>query len=304
MLAPPCLPVACDDARPALFARKLRLRVAHEGFGFELIGAGLGHRRDRGARDLVVLGLVVRRDDLVLADGKLRKRVAGIAERVLARIGAALPRESARAHVVLLPDAVDVDVGRSRVEWPAADGRIALGVDLERHARDGVGELEEIASDLRRGFDLVQRDSGPDLRCLDLGQTRRTHRDLADRRGLCHRLACEIQCRGRGDGQRDALLRAGARIDLIGAGGQAHDHVGAVFAGLNAPRQAGVGILRSDLAAGGRVATQGCVRRLCRDLARQGDHQHDRGHEKHQAPTALGHSRHRRPSVHESSPDR
>src|SRR3546814_18051554 len=40
-------------------------------------------------------------DDLVLADGQLRERVAA---------AVVLPREATCGHVVLLPDAIDVDV--------------------------------------------------------------------------------------------------------------------------------------------------------------------------------------------------
>src|SRR6266850_2472449 len=100
---------------------------------------------------------------------------AGIAERVLVGIGATLSCEPARAHVVLLPDAVDVDVARARIERPAANLGIALGVNGELHAGHGVGELEEVVCDLRSGFDLMQRDAGADLGCLDFSQPRAAH---------------------------------------------------------------------------------------------------------------------------------
>ena len=47
-----------------------------ENFTMKFIGARLGLRNDSGARNLVVFGLVVGRDDLVFADRELRERVA------------------------------------------------------------------------------------------------------------------------------------------------------------------------------------------------------------------------------------
>src|SRR5690606_8840012 len=67
--------------------------VIAEEAAFKLVAARARHRGDRGAADLVVLGLVVRGDDLVLADGKLRERAsaAGI-----------LATGTALQHIVLL----------------------------------------------------------------------------------------------------------------------------------------------------------------------------------------------------------
>jgi hypothetical protein len=69
----------------------------------QLVRARTRDGADRGAADLVVLGLVVLGDDLVFLDGRLREGVA--ARGVLAR-------EAAAQHVVLLAHAVDeyVDV--------------------------------------------------------------------------------------------------------------------------------------------------------------------------------------------------
>src|SRR5690606_36773602 len=67
----------------------------------EFVGARPRHRRYGGAADLVVLGLVVRGDDLVLADGQLRERIA---------LAVVLAGDAARGDVVLLAHAVDVDV--------------------------------------------------------------------------------------------------------------------------------------------------------------------------------------------------
>ena len=46
-----------------------------ESLDFELIGAGARHRNHCRAAQLIVLSLVVRRDDLVLIDAELRKRI-------------------------------------------------------------------------------------------------------------------------------------------------------------------------------------------------------------------------------------
>ena len=181
------------------FCPPIRLRIGIEGPGLELVGAGPGHRRDRGARNLVVLGLVVRRDDLVLGDGELRERVARIADGILVpaapwvRNGAGLPRDAARPHVVLLPDAVDIDVGRPGIERPAADLRVALGIDRELHARHRVGELEEVARDLRRDLDLAHGNAAADLRGLDLVQPRGVDHDLFG----CAAVACAAPSKSR-----------------------------------------------------------------------------------------------------------
>ena len=62
---------------------------------------------------------------------------------------------TAALNVVLLPDAVDVDVGAAVVLRTALDRGLAVLAD-KHHARDGVGELKEVARDLRDGLDLVQ----------------------------------------------------------------------------------------------------------------------------------------------------
>ena len=68
---------------------------------FELVRAGARNRNDRGAAELVELRLVVGGDDLVLADGQLRERIA-------ARQG--LTADATAQHVVLLADAIDEHV--------------------------------------------------------------------------------------------------------------------------------------------------------------------------------------------------
>ena len=223
----------------------------------------------------------------------------GAAGRVLVRIGARLSRHAARPHVVLLPDAVDVDVGRARVERPAADLCVALGVDRKLHAGHRVGELEEVARDLRRDLDLAQRNAAADFRGPDLGQAVAADHDLAE--GGRRLLASEVQRRGRGDGQGDDLLGAGPGADAIGAGREADEHVAAVGVHLGAPREAGVGIRRDDLAAARRLAAQGRVRRLRRGLMRQRTRQQDRADCRREAPVTPGHGLHRSASVHEIS---
>ena len=123
----------------------------------ELVGAGLGDRGDRGAADLVVLGLVVGGDDLVLGDRQLRERIAA---------AGVLAGDAALEHVVLLADAVDEDVDAVGVLRAAAQLDRAVGAGGEHHARHGVGERQEVATALRQRIDLLVRDVGRDFRGL------------------------------------------------------------------------------------------------------------------------------------------
>src|SRR5690242_1118961 len=119
----------------------------------EFIGTGLGHRGDRGARHLPVFGLVVGGDHLVLADRQFREGIA------LGRVLTGYATE----QVALLAYAVYVDIHRGGVLRAAAQRGVAVLADREDHARHGVGELEEVARDLRHGLDLVLRDRLADL---------------------------------------------------------------------------------------------------------------------------------------------
>src|SRR6185312_15996138 len=101
----------------------------------ELIGARLGIRCYRSARDLVVLRLVVGSNDLVFADGQLWKRIALAVE---------LTADATFEHVVLLTDAVDEDVDGAVRLAPTAQGGGALRVHRELHTRHRVGELQEV----------------------------------------------------------------------------------------------------------------------------------------------------------------
>src|SRR5690606_3951553 len=121
------------DLRAALMFRgrartPLGRGVVPEEDAFELVGARTRRGHDRGAADLVELGLVVGGDDLVLADRELRERVA--ARGVLAT-------DAARQGVALLADAIDVDVYRPRGRRAGAQAGVAAGVLDERHAWDG-----------------------------------------------------------------------------------------------------------------------------------------------------------------------
>src|SRR5690606_36928250 len=69
-----------------------------EGRGLELVRSRTRDRYDRRAAQLIEFGLVVRRDDLVLADAELREGIA-------ARRG--LAGNAAAQDVVLLADAID-----------------------------------------------------------------------------------------------------------------------------------------------------------------------------------------------------
>jgi hypothetical protein len=109
-------------------------RPVDEQVAVVLVGARLRHRADRGAADLVELGLVIRRQHLVFADGGLRKRVAA---------GRIKPRYAAAKDVVLLPHAVDEHVGVIAIlcttaQRHLAGERIDLGVGEQQLARQRV----------------------------------------------------------------------------------------------------------------------------------------------------------------------
>src|SRR3546814_7901045 len=85
-------------------------------------------------------------DDLVLADGQLRERVAA---------AVVLPREATCGHVVLLPDAIDVDVDVVGALRAAAKLGFTVVGRGEQHPGHGIREGQEVAGALRKGFDLL-----------------------------------------------------------------------------------------------------------------------------------------------------
>ena len=227
-------------------------RVEH--LAVELVRAGLRHRGDGSARELVVLGLVVLRDDLVLADAELRKRIA--ARGILAG-------DAALQHVVLLADAVDVDIDVARRLRAALELRRAVvGIDAERDARDHVGELEEVARRLRDRVDDLRRHRAADLGRLDLRQRERGDGDAFERR---RRFAgCgEIELRGLRDAQRDRARGAARGFDRVGAGRQVRQRVAAVARSGHVPNEARRGVRRRDLGAAGGFAAQCRAGALC-----------------------------------------
>ncbi|MNU89749.1 hypothetical protein D3C71_795980 [compost metagenome] len=238
--------------------------VIPEERALEFIGAGLGHRRHRRRADLVVLGLVVGGDDLVLADGQLRERIA--AARVLAG-------DAALGDVVLLAHAIDVDVDVVGVLHAATQLGRAIGrVLLERHARHGIGEGQEVARALRQRLDLLRRDVGGDFRGLGFDRRLRGHLHRVQRgrcpalRGFAHTAHAQVHGRGLADLHGDVLgagLAACIDINAVGARRQAGQRVAASGGALHAAAQAGGDVGRGYLRLCGR-------RRICRDLATDG----------------------------------
>ena len=131
---------------PGRISAQAVVGVGAESLAVEFIGAGLGFRGDRRARDLVEFRLVVRRDDLVLTDGELREWVA---------LGKAIAVDAAK-NVVLLADAVDIDVCRTLIVRATANRRVALLIDAERHTGDGIREFQKVAGELWHRLDLLQ----------------------------------------------------------------------------------------------------------------------------------------------------
>src|SRR3546814_7176244 len=93
----------------------------------KLVGARFGDRGDRDRTDLVEFGLVVRADDAIFTHRELRKRVA------LRRI---LPGDAVLEDVILLPDAIDVDVDGAAILRAALDARIAVAARSEEHTSE------------------------------------------------------------------------------------------------------------------------------------------------------------------------
>src|SRR5207302_7092403 len=177
---------------------------------------------------------------LVLPDRELRKGIA---------LGIVRLTAEPAPDVTLLADAVDVDVDRVVALCSTTDRGLGTLVDVEHDARHRVGELEEVAGELRHGLDVVQRDDLADLGGMGFDKAR-----AADR----HRLELvEIQKLGCGDAQRDGLLSARASVHAVSAGRQAHDRVGAVGAGLGPASQARLDVLGRDFGVGVGLALQG-----------------------------------------------
>ena len=240
--------------------------VGAECFAAELIGARAAERGDRRARDLVVLRLVVRRDDLVFTDGELRERIA------LRVAGLAA---HARTHVALLAHAVDIEIHAIPVLRATADFRTPAAVDFEHDARNGVGELEEIAGDLRHGLDLVLRDRRADLRGAHLAESSALNGDFLHRcvGGFDRAARCrEIERRGGSNTHGHGCFGARARVHAIGARRKSGQRVIALSVCLRAARRARGDILCSDGRVGRRLAAQRGIGRLRPDDARGREH--------------------------------
>ncbi len=123
------------DAGP-LFVRSSApqafVRVAVVGLGLEFVRPGTRYRSDGRAGHLPILRLVVGGDDLVLIDRELRE---GIAARVV------LTRDSARLHIALLADTINVEITCVSTQGTAAQTGVALRIRRERHPGYGVREL-------------------------------------------------------------------------------------------------------------------------------------------------------------------
>src|SRR5690606_4977598 len=246
----------------------------------EFVAARAGSGHDRGAAELVELGLVVLGDDLVLADRRLRERVAA---------AGVLAADAAGGHVVLLADAVDEHVDRVGALRAGTDAGIAAGVGNELHARRGIGEGQEVAGVLRQRLDLLLADVaghlggtglhrrlGSDLHGLHRGR-------LARRPALRQAAHAEVDGRGLADLHGQFLrgaLAVGVHLHPVGAGRQACQRVASFGRGLHGAAQAGGGVDR-----GAAGACRG--RRVGIDLATDGGAgalRHGRAASQQQAP--------------------
>ena len=219
----------------------------------ELIGAGLGGCGDRRTTDLAVLGLVVRRDHLVLADGELREWIA---------LSLVLAGNTATGDVALLAHTVDIQIAGTGVGSTAAQLGVAVLVDGEHHARHSVGELQEVARGLRQLLNLPQRNRITHFRGLDVTN----HRCADGHRVQCGRIAGRrsrrlvTQIDGGTGGHRQGHRTADAvGFHLVGARLQTDDGVVAVRIDRRASHRAGGDIGDDDFAAalrGGDLAAQ------------------------------------------------
>ncbi len=218
---------------------------AHD-LALEAIGTGACFRGHRGARDLVVFGLVVGRDDLVLADRKLWERVA-LAEE--------LATHAALADIVFLPDTVDEHVDRADALRAAAQCGVAARIDAEREPRHRIRELEKVTGDLRHRLDLHLRDRGGDLRGPHFRQPRSAHRHRGNGATDLGRLAqVERGSRGHAEGRRDFGTFAG--FHSISARRKTYEAVDAISSGRGPASEAGGDIAHHDLGIRRSAATQ------------------------------------------------
>ena len=161
-------------------------RLVVEALAFELVGAGLRGSDDRRTAQLIELRLVVRGDDLVFTDAKLREWIAA---------RECLTADATAQHVILLTHSVDeyVDaVGRLRA---AAHFARAVPIGDELHAGHDVGEREEVARVLRQRFDLPLGDVRGHLGGFRFVELRRSDRHFLGRVG---RSGCDVEIQGRG----------------------------------------------------------------------------------------------------------
>src|SRR6185369_8740135 len=232
-----------------------------ERFGLEFVLARARHGDDRGAAQLVELCLVVRRDDLVFADGELRKWIAAC-ERLAAHATA--------QHVVLLADAVDEYVDAIRRLGAAANltGR-TVRAGRKLHAGHDIDEREEVARVLWQSLDLLRRHVGCNFRSARLAQRGCSHRHRLDvlLRGGEPEVQARVLTDLQGDQSRD---RAGGpgHFDFVRARRQAGYEIVALLVRLDAPRESSLCVGRRDsrsrhrLLARQHMATQRPARRL------------------------------------------
>src|SRR3546814_20670460 len=77
-----------------------------------------------------------------------------------------LPGDAVLEDVILLPDAIDVDVDGAAILRAALDARIAVAAGDELHPRRDVRERQEVAVVLRQLLDHPLRDDRADLAAL------------------------------------------------------------------------------------------------------------------------------------------
>eukprot|EP01136_Pigoraptor_vietnamica_P016669 Opistho-1_new@60865 len=212
----------------------------------ELVGARLGHRGDRDRADLVELGLVVRADDAIFADRRLRERVA------LARI---LAGDAVLQDIVLLADAIDEDVDRVgglRAALQAILLRAAAGEEL--HARGQIGKGHEVAVILRQLLDQALRDRGADFAALHRTDAAAGDDDLVAAAGGADagRRQIEIELGILRDRDRELVGAAhavgGRRLKPVVAGGERRELIAAIGGRLAGAGKAGVDVDDRDLA--------------------------------------------------------
>ena len=131
------------------------------------------------------------------------------------------------------------------------------------HARDGIGEFEEVARELRHRIDRLQRHRGADFGGSGFNDALRPDGDLFQcSLGGLRSPRRQIDCGGRGYGEGDGGFGTGPGIDSVRTGLQAGNRVAAVLRGFSPAGDAGGDVPGDHIGVRGGFAAQRGIRGL------------------------------------------